>query len=536
MKINLKITLTATILAMSSLASCSNGTKDLVILYTNDVHCAIDKNIGYDGLKAVQNEINASGKETLLVDCGDHIQGGPVGLLSKGEHLVNIMNEMNYDLAIPGNHEFDYSADTFVTLSKKAKYKYISTNFLYAKDNTTVFDAYKIIEKAGRKIGFVGICTPETPKTTSPKNFEDDKGNKKYTFLEGQDPSVFYSNVQNTINKIKKYNVDYIVALAHIGDGQTIYTSEKLVNNVSGLDVCLDGHSHSTVVSNIVKDKDGKDVIISQTGTELNNIGQLTITREGKISTSLIKKEDCNKKDEHIHSFITDINNKIKEKTSEKIGHTNYKLTINDISTGKRAIRQRETNMGDLVADAFKEYGKCDVGVTNAGGVRADINVGDITFGDAMTVNPFGNNFVSVKTSGLSLKNYIEFGAKNSPKEDPTLVIPSGITYTIDTSIESTVELTPEGTFSKVGGAYRTKDIKINGEDLDENKIYSVAGTNYNLLFSTDAKAIFKDAEIVNYGDEVEYQVFAHYIKETLKGEIPERYSNPLGQGRINII
>ncbi len=538
MKINNKITILSIIFLSSSLLTACGGKKeeqnkkDLVILYTNDVHCAIDENIGYSGLVSYKNKVLSENNEVMLVDCGDHIQGAPVGTLSKGEYIIDIMNEVGYDVAVPGNHEFDYTADYFVELSKKANYPYVSSNFCYAKDDSNIFDSYKIIERGGYKVGFIGVCTPLTVSSSAPKNFEDEDGHMKYTFLENNGGEKFYKKVQNTINEVKNKGVDYVVALAHVGE-ESEFTSEILASKVSGFDVILDGHSHSIVESKKVLDKAGKEVIISQTGTQLTNIGELDITKDGVISTKLISKEMYTEKDEQLTSFINNIKDKYEKDISKKLGHTDFDLTIYDPNTGDRLIRKQDTNMGDLVADAFRDYGQTDIALQNGGGVRSDIKAGDITYKDVMTVCPFGNNFCIIKATGEMIRNSLESGMRFYPNENGQVAIPSGITYVVDTTINSGVVTDENGAFVKMNGQPRVKDIKINGEPLEDTKTYTISGTSYFLIECGEA-VVFKDAEIIRQEATTDYEILARYIAETLNGVIPETYSNPYGQGRIS--
>lgn len=538
MQMNYLMRIISGLLIIPVLASCSSGTaskdKNIVILHTNDVHCFIEENIGYDGLAAYKKQMLADGNEVILVDAGDHCQGAPVGSLSKGAYPIEIMNYVGYDLAIPGNHEFDYSADTFLENAKLAKYEYISSTFLRV-DNTRVFNATKIIEKAGVKIGFVGISTPETIGNGFPANFQDDKGNYKYTFMESVPIADYYKNIQDSIDSLKQSNVNYIIALAHLGvEGN--YSSSNLVKNVSGLDLVIDAHSHTVVESLREKDKDGNYVTITQTGTVLNNIGKVVINKKGNISSGLVNMAVATEKDADTTAFIKTIKDRYEKEILKKIGHSNFGLTIYDSDTKERLIRKKCTNMGDIFADALKTFGQSDIGYSNAGAIRTDIEAGDITYKDVMTVVPFGNSFTIIRISGKVLKDCIENGARLSPEENGSLFIPSGVTYTIDTSVPSSVQVDENGSFVSVTGAYRVKDIKVNGETLDENKKYTVSGTSYNLINCGDALSLFKNAEIIKRDTTLEYEVLASYIRDNLKGEIPDTYKDQQGQGRIKII
>lgn len=533
MKKSIALFLPLCALSIVGLASCNtSGDENLVVLFTNDVHCAIDTNIGYAGLKAYKNNVLSDGNSVLLVDCGDHIQGSAVGSLSKGVPMIDLMNKVGYDLAVPGNHEFDYNADYFVNLSKSAYFKYISTNLLYTEDSSRVFDATRIYDRAGHKIGFVGICTPATIQNSSPKRFEDEEGNLKYTFMEN-DIDAFYANVQGSIDYLKSQNVEYVVALAHLGDEDT-FTSESLIQNISGLDILLDGHSHATYSDIRINDKDGHEVRVSQTGTNLTNIGRLIFDKKGGVNLDLVNMSEWTKKDATIESSIKVLKDEYAAILGRKIGTTDFDLTIYDLESGKRLIRKKDTNIGNLVCDAYKAFGQTDIGLSNAGGVRATIKKGDITFGDAMNVSPFGNDMSIARITGQMLKDLIENGARLSPDENPTIVLPSGVTYTINTSIPSPVVVDPVGNFLRIEGEYRVSDILVNGEPLDISKKYTVTSTTYFLMEHLDSKVILKDAEILQTFSIIDSKVLGDYIEKDLKGIIPQEYANPIG-GRITI-
>ncbi|MEG2701361.1 MAG: metallophosphoesterase, partial [Clostridia bacterium] len=263
--------------------------QDIASLYTNDAHCGVDNAFGYTSLACYRDKLAEDGYQVTLVDCGDAIQGEPIGTLSTGEYIIDIMNTVGYDLAIPGNHEFDYGMERFLELVGKASFPYISSNF--TKEGKLVFDAYKIIDYGTVKVGFVGITTPKTITSSTPKFFQNDKGEFIYTFCQDSDGTALYAAVQSAVDAARAEGANYIVALSHLGISADCspWMSNDVILNTTGIDVVLDGHSHSTVECEKVKNKDGKDVLLSQTGTKMQNIGELIITADGKLSTSLLK-------------------------------------------------------------------------------------------------------------------------------------------------------------------------------------------------------------------------------------------------------
>ena len=397
--------------------------KDIVILYTNDVHCGIADNIGYAGLARVKAAYEAAGKEVILVDNGDSVQGDVIGTLSKGEALVELMNEVGYDVAIPGNHEFDYGMDQFNKNVSLAKFQYVCCNFL--NDNgEAVLKPYTIIEKGGKKIAFVGIDTPESFTKSTPTYFQDGEGNFIFSFCEGNKGQDLYDKVQETVDAARAEGADYVIALAHLGiDSQSSpWMSTEVITNTTGIDVMLDGHSHSVISGEAVKNKDGNDVILTSTGTKLANVGILTITGEGKMSSMLLDADaiqfisavgvltDDNGAGEAVTAAIAkneELVNTVVAKTAVTLTTTDP-VAVDEKGNAIRIVRNQETNLGDLCADAYRAMGNTDIAFVNGGGIRANIEEGDITYGQIIKVHPFGNALCTVEASGQEILDALE--------------------------------------------------------------------------------------------------------------------------------
>ena len=521
----------------------------IVILHTNDVHCGIDQakndagevtNIGYAGVAAYKTAMEAAyGAENVtLVDAGDAIQGGPIGTLSKGAYIVEIMNQVGYDLAIPGNHEFDYGMDNFLTLAQeKAEYAYLCANFTDL-EGKAVLDGYQVLTYGDVKVGYVGIDTPESFTKSTPTYFQDAAGNYIYSFSQGNEGKDLYDVVQKAVDAAKAEGADYVVALGHLGvdEQSSPWTSTEVIANTTGIDVLIDGHSHSTFAKT-EKNQAGEDVLVAQTGTKLANLGKVVIdTKTGEITSELVAAKDCAAEDEATAAFVKGINDEFAGVLKKVVAKTDVDLTTKDPATGKRAVRSAETNLGDLCADAYRVMLDADVAFVNGGGVRADIPAGEITYEQIINVHPFGNEACVVETTGQDILDALEMGARVTPEENGGFLQVSGLTYTIDTSIPSSVVLNDEKEFVKVDGERRVKDVKVNGEAIDPAKTYTLASHNYMLKSGGDGFVMFKDDALLKDCVMIDNQVLINYIVDELGGVVSADYSDPKGQGRITVV
>ncbi len=503
---------------------------DIVILYTNDVHCGVDDNLGYTGLAAVKNALEAQGKHVVLVDNGDAVQGDTIGTLSNGEYIIDIMNEVGYDVATPGNHEFDYGMDQFFALTEQANFPYVSANFV-DNDGNTVLDPYVIKDVAGVKIAFVGISTPKTITTSTPKYFQDDNGNYIYSFQQDETGEKLYAAVQSAVDAARAEGAQFVIALAHLGieEDCSPWTSSEVIVNTTGIDAVLDGHSHSMIQGEKVKNKDGAEVLLSSTETKLAYIGCLTIKDDGSMSTTLIS-------DNGMKEFIGGIQEEFEELVNTVVASTDVDLIIKDPASGERIVRVSETNLGDLCADAYRAMSGADVAIVNGGGVRADIPAGDITYGQIIAVHPFGNEMCVVECTGQEILDALELGCSKLPAESGGFLQVSGMTYTVDLNVESTVKLDENGMFVEVEGDRRVKDVTIGGEPLDPEKTYTLASHNYKLKDCGDGYSMFADNVFLQDSVMIDNQVLINYIVDVLGGTVGEEYADPYGQGRITII
>ena len=592
------VSVTAGVTAATEITAQAAG-QDIVVLYTNDVHCGVDDNIGYAGLALYKKEMQAQTPYVTLVDAGDAIQGAPIGTLSDGGYIVDIMNYVGYDFAIPGNHEFDYGMPRFLELAGKMKCGYYSCNFMNLATGTPVLAPYKMFTYGDTQVAFVGVSTPESFTKSTPTYFQDANGNYLFGFCEGENGQALYNQVQVTVDAAIAQGADCVIMVGHLGNvgvsGE--WSSEAVIKNTTGIDAVIDGHSHETY-DKTYPNKNGEQVVVTQTGTKLSNIGKMTIKPDGTITTEMVtavpdagfttytvQKNDSLSKiakktlgstqawpiiynanrdkirkpniitagtvltipggavatedgkfvDASTDAYIKQIQAQYSESLKTVLGNTSVALTVNDPATGQRAVRSAETNLGDLCADAYRYQLEADIGFMNGGGVRDSIVEGTITYNDTLKVFPFGNMGCVIEATGQQIKDALEMASKDCPTENGGFMQVSGLTYTIDTSIPSSVKEDEKGNFQGVSGAYRVSDIKVGEEPLDLNKTYTVASHNYMLKSGGDGMVMFNGCKVVKDDVMVDVDILSTYISEKLGGTVGAEYANPAGQGRITI-
>ena len=511
---------------------------DVVILHTNDIHCGISDNVGVARLSQYKKDLKKQGLAVLLADAGDAVQGAPIGKLSKGESIVNIMNAIGYDFLIPGNHEFDYGMDQFFKLNALQKTKYASCNFTDLRTGEHPLRAYKIVEAGGHKIAFVGVTTPETLATSTPKYFQDENGKFIYGFSEDDSGAKIYAAIQKAVDAAKAEGAEYVIVVGHLGVNGSIpkWSSITIAENTRGVTAIIDGHSHEQFEHLMAKNKDGKDVLITQTGTKMQTVGKLVIHDDGTMTSTLEKDDTLPAPDPKILKVIEKENKKFEPILKQTVGEALVDLCERDPATGERRVRSQETNMGDFVADAFRAVLNTDVALVNGGSLRNKISKGVFTYQDILTAFPFGNMSSAVEVTGQTILDALELSAMNLPDENGGFLQVSGMSYTIDATIPSTVELDAHGSFVAVRGDRRIKEVMIGGKPLDPEKIYTVGGTTYVLKDGGNGMVMFKGAKLIDDGTLTDADMIMEYVQNHMNAKIGEEYADWKGQGRITII
>ncbi len=522
--------------------------QDIVILYTSDVHCGIDENIGYAGLVSYKKRVEAYTDYVTLVDCGDAIQGDLIGVVSKGTYLMDLMNAAGYDLAILGNHEFDYGMQQLRDIVKGSNAEYLCCNLNYtgsaSESLCDELSDYTVMEYGDTKVGFVGVSTPFSISQSTPAYFmEEDEF--VYDFSHETD-ELFYETVQAAIDGCIDEGADYVVLLTHLGDSEDefgAFSSVALIENTTGADVCLDAHEHSTIPMQVELNKDGEEVILSSTGTKLNAIGQLTISASGMITTTLVSS--WKQKDQELQDYVELIKKNFEEETAEVIGSSDTELSIYD-ENGARMVRNRETAIGDFCADAYRAISGADIAIVNGGAIRDSIPEGDITFADVIRVFPFGNYATMLEVTGQQILDALELSAKNVQAETSDLdgavgefggfLQVSGLRYSIDPTIESTVVMDRNDLFESVSGARRVYNVQVENENgewtpIDPEGEYTLVSADYTILGCGDGYSMFKDDPVVLDAFMLDYQVLLSYL-DSMDGEITG-YTEP--EGRITV-
>ena len=512
-------------------SACWLGDKsDVTILYTNDVHTYIDKQspkLTYAAIADLKQSYQNAGKDVLLVDAGDHVQGTAYGSMDEGASIIKLMNAACYDVATPGNHEFDYGMDRAKAIMKEADFPYLSCNWVDLRTTLRVLPSVKVFVRGGRRIAFVGVTTPETFTKSTPAYFMD-KAQRKYIYdiQGGEDGKKLYDAVQKAIDKAKLL-ADVVIGLGHLGvdPSSSPWTSEEVIAHTSGFDAFIDGHSHTVMENKQVQDASGKAVTLTQTGSYFANVGEMTIAADGTITTKLIPTHEG--MDATIAAMQTSWVNTVDDMLGEKIAVGDSDFYVSDPATGKRRIRSAETNLGDFVADGiytyFNEVEKlhCDLAIMNGGGIRADVPAGDWTFKTCKQVSPFGNVACLMSVTGKQIQDALEFAARfagEGGKENGGFLQVAGATYEIHTDIPNTVQTDEKNVWiGSATGTPRVQNVKIYDKasgsylPLDPGATYALAGMNYTLRNLGDGFAMFDGAELIKDYVSEDYLVMSTY-------------------------
>ena len=537
------------LLLIVALAGCQRK-QPIVILYENDAHCAVE---GYARLAGQRDAERQHTPYVAIVSSGDFAQGNTVGSLTKGEAIVRIMNAVGYDYLTIGNHEFDYTVPQMQHLSEMLTAKTLCCNFSRYeqdnddnddRDNDDLYPAYEVKDFGGTKVGFIGVATPSTFRSSTPTYFIDDNGNLLYNFHQ----TDTYECVQEAVNDAREEGAEIIIVLSHLGDDPEVAYSRALIAATHGIDVVLDGHAHHVLNERLVNDR-GDSVTLTSTGTKFAYIGRLTIDTDNRITTELLPISDCHRVNQAVQDTVLAIQQELEARVNAPVGTTAFALADRD-NQDNRLVRKQETNLGDFMADVARYTTGANIGVCNGGGLRAGLYNETITFGNIVSIWPFNNTMRVVECTGQQLLDAFEVSAANLPRENGDFMHVSGLRYTINPHVPTSVIWDDNRMFNGVGKTRRIAKMEVfmlaDGESdklpyeqrgtwqqVNPNAVYTIGGQSY-IIACSGASGMFAKMRLLPVEGEPVNDVDAvcAYI-QAMGGTINEVYRRP--QGRITI-
>lgn len=457
----------------------------ITIVHTNDIHARALENkaeLGYTRIGAIVKKIRAENPNTLVIDAGDTFHGLPFANLERGAGIAKILNQVGYDYMTVGNHDFNYGQDRLMELSKEIKFPILAANVY--KNGARIFKAYDIREMAGLKIGVFGLASPETSYKTDPKGIE----------------GITFTNPVEEARKVVAELApltDIIICISHVGlDRSSDPRSVDIASEVDGIDVIIDGHSHSSLATTIAENY--TRTLIASAGQYGTAAGVVDIVvapdrmiayRQARSIT--VENTPGLTADPEVKAIVDQIAAAQKPMLSEKVGATSVLLL------GVRDnVRTSQTNMGTLIANGMLVQTKADVALQNGGGIRDSIAAGDITKGDIFKVLPFGNYIVTIEVTGADLAAALENGVGKLPAPDGRYPHVAGISFKVDPS--------------KPAGS-RVSEIMVKGAPLVPSKTYTLATNNFTAA-GGDEYTMFKGKKLINeYPSDAE--VFMAYVR-----------------------
>lgn len=499
---------------------------DIVILYDNDVHCAVD---GYAKMAALRDDLKRHSPYVSVVSNGDFLSGSSLGAFSKGEYIVRIMNVVGYDNITLGNHEFDYRIPQLLHLDSMLTAHTLCCNFHSTATHAPVFDDYVIKQYGDRRVAFVGVTTPATVSSSSPIYFMDTLGAMAYTFCAD---SVF-GVVQRRVDAARRSGADYVVALSHLGDDEDAYTSLEMIASTTGIDVVLDGHSHSTIEHWRLPNRNGDTVLLTSTGTAFANIGMLLIPNEGRISTRLISVATLTDIDAAVADTIASIRAEYDAIGQQPVGKCKATLPARN-SLGHRIPRMQECAIGDFCAEAFRAVMNTDIGWVNGGAFRTDIKKGPLVFNDIYAVFPFDNRVVVASVTGQDILDALEAASATVPIPNGRFAQVAGLRYSIDTTVATPVVFDSSEVLVEINGPRRVSGVMVFNrqskrfEPIAPQGRYTIATTDY-VLNLMGAGFSFPSKKLILSSLMSDAQLVAYYISHNLNGVIKKNASKLAG-------
>lgn len=490
--------------------------KTIVVLYENDAHCNID---GYQKLAGMRDAIQDTAY-CCIVSSGDFLQGGTAGAISNGQYIADIMRNMNYTAITLGNHEFDFGMDRMKEILKDINAPVTCCN-LFTMDGKQEYASYVMKQLGNNKVAFVGVTTPTTLYTEA-YSFYDKNDKQTHELCE----NTLIEHIQNAVDDAIKNGADFVIMLSHVGEDENLCNavSHDIVKRTKGIDAVLDGHTHSEVPKNVVKNSINKDVVISQTGTKFKYIGKLTIRKDRTIHTQLLPVKGINNVNKRIKEVTDSIKVVYDNKVNRLICKSDVDIEILD-EKGKQAVRLRETNAGDLVADAYRHITDAQIAISNGGGIRTSVKAGNLSYGDIMALLPYENYVEVLEVSGQKIIDVLNACCSFLPIENGDFPQVSGMQFTIDMKAENNNK--------------RVKDVKVFDNNtksykaIDTKATYTLATIDY-CVTGGGLQKMLKNEKVVKQNIMLYSEALIEFVTKALNGHITSKYGQP--QGRISII
>jgi 2',3'-cyclic-nucleotide 2'-phosphodiesterase (5'-nucleotidase family) len=512
----------------TTLTSCRSvknavGTRDktrqsIVILFETDVHCAISDYAKIAGLR----DGVADTAWVALVSCGDFLQGGTPGAISRGQYITDIMRSMHYDAVTLGNHEFDYGVPRMRELLDGLNAPVVCCNYTDMQGRN-IYAPYTIRNYGGRKVAFVGVLTPYTELKAEWYAFHDAKGQSVYTLHE----KTYADMVQQAVDKARSEGADYVVLLSHTGedfesDPSNHLTSNHIISVTHGIDAVLDGHSHNAV-DTLIRNSQGRLVHLANTGAYFTNIGKLWIGAEGQMDITLIPARQVTQVSTAVDAEIQKVKRQTKEQTGRVVMHSDYPLVVIDPNGGSLTRRQ-QTNAGNLTTDAMRWLMKADIGMITGGSLRQDMKQGDITYDDIINMLPFDNYVIKIQATGAQILEVLRQNTASLPAEDGDFPQVSGLRYNIsiaDHTITNAEVMQVDGS--------RISDVEVLQTDgtyapLLPTATYTVASTDYATI-NGGFRGLFIGCTVLQTANTLCRDAVVKYVKDTLGGNIGQQYA-----------
>ncbi len=507
---------------------------DIVILYTNDVHAAVSEDqFGFAELAAYKQKILKKTPCVVTVDAGDAIQGTAVAVLSKGRAAVAAMNAAGYDFAVYGNHEFDYGVENLNSLVELADTQYVCCNVSCPEYGDAQPDflaralPFALKNFGGRSVAFIGVTTPDTVNlaTVPPA----------YDFSGGEDGARLCRAVQAAVDASRAAGADYVVLLAHLGATDGMYSSYAVAARTYGIDVIIDGHSHTVMQDEVRQNSRGQPVHITSTGARFQHFGSLTISSGGRYRFRLISRFP--RKDPAVAAALAAVVRDADAFLSRGAAESDMQLSLLD-ENGQRLATRQESVLGDVCADAFRTAGNADIAFLNGAGIRAGLPQGTVSYGDLLALFPFGNTLCVISASGQQILDALEWSCRELPLATNGFLQVSGISFEADTQVPSPVRAGEDAAFLSCEGQRRVGNVRVlldgKWQELECGRMYSLAGSTFLLRSGGDGYTMFRDCELLRELPYTDADALAAYLNITLQGKLAGNYAAQ--ESRIGIV